>query len=82
MRSLIADGSYREYPTAAKWVGHVVAEVLSLDIDDDADKAKVKSIIKTWIANDVLRVEERPDETRQLRSFVVPGGVIPGSEHG
>lgn len=69
-------GSYRENIQARDWVGHAVARVLKLDLDDKHAKAKVKSLIRTWIKNDVLTVEMRPDHRRELRPFVVAGKPV------
>lgn len=39
------------------WVGLIVAEVLGLDLEDKSQKARVISMLKTWIASGVLVVE-------------------------
>lgn len=39
------------------WVGIIVAQVLGLDLEVDADKARARAIIKTWIASGILIVE-------------------------
>ena len=36
-------------------------------------KAKVKSIIRTWISNGAFKVEERADDRRETRKFIVMG---------
>ena len=56
---------------AKNWVGVIVAEVLGLDVEED--KARIKSLVKTWIDTDVLRVENLPDK-RQGRD--VPCVVV------
>jgi hypothetical protein len=61
----------RANPQAKQWVGHIVAEVLGLDPEED--KARIKSLVKTWIDTDVLRVEHLPDK-RQGRD--VPCVVV------
>ena len=67
------DGTYRKDPRADKWIGHAVAEVVELDTEDEADRRQIKELLKTWFANGVLDTEERKDEARRLRTFVVPG---------
>lgn len=59
VQQAIAAGEYAENAQATRWVGHVVAEVLGLDTGDPADKARIKSLLKTWITSDVLKVEHR-----------------------
>ena len=61
----------RANPQAKNWVGHVVADALGLDVEED--KARIKSLIKTWIDTDVLRIEQVPDK-RQGRD--VPCVVV------
>lgn len=82
VRGRVADGSYRENSQAEEWVGIVIADVLDLDLDDQADKDKVKSLIKTWLASGVLKVEKQSDGGRKKRKFVAPGSTIPGANHG
>lgn len=60
-------------PQSKQWVGHIVADVLGLDISDKNSKAKIKSIIKTWIANKALRIVEKPDGRRRIKEFVTVG---------
>lgn len=66
---------------AQDWAGHVVANVLGLDVTRKADKARIKSMLKKWIANQVLAVERLPHGNKgNRRPFVVAGPVIPGGE--
>jgi hypothetical protein len=44
--------------------------VLGLDLVDATAKAKVKSLLRTWIENKALKVVLRPDESRHERPFV------------
>jgi hypothetical protein len=46
---------------------------MNLDIKDSYVRAKVRHMDSTWIANDALRIVERPDRTRMMRKFVVVG---------
>ena len=73
VQSRIAAGRYRESLQATDWAGHVVASVLHLDMGNKAHRAKVTAILKTWIANDMLRVVEAQDEQRRLRKFIEMG---------
>lgn len=78
----IAGGDYRESEQATDWVGHVIGDVLGLDAGpakgrtaaQKADRARVKSIIATWRANDALRREFRHSgrDGREV-PFIVPG---------
>jgi hypothetical protein len=68
-----AEGDYRESSQAKKWIGHLVAVVLGLDLGDSRQHAKVKSLLKIWFENGVLVVERRKDASRQERPFVSVG---------
>jgi hypothetical protein len=73
MRTMAAEGKYRKDSRAEDWIGRAVAEVLDLDLDDEADRKQVKDILKTWFANGVLEVKPQKDGTRHERAYVVPG---------
>jgi RecA-family ATPase len=71
VQKAIAAGSWRQSAGAKKdWAGQAVADVLDLDLTDPAAKAKVKSLLRTWIENKALKVVQRPDESRHERPFV------------
>ena len=55
---------------AVSIVALVVADVLGLDLTDPASKARVKTLLKTWIENKALKVVQRPDESRHDRPFI------------
>lgn len=80
IRTNCASREWRESPQAKKWVGKMVADVIGLDLDNPADKYKVKRQVKTWINNGVLKVEELFDDSRQKRKFVMPGNTISGAK--
>jgi hypothetical protein len=73
VRTMAAEGSYRKDSRAEDWIGRAVAEVLDLDLEDEADRKQVKDILKTWFANGVLDVKPQKDGTRHERTYVVPG---------
>ena len=65
-----------DYPNAdvrsSNWIGNIVAEVFEKDLEKISDKGMVKRMIKTWIENDVLRVEKHKDKRsgREIRVVV------------
>ena len=67
----------RESSQSLNWVGIPIAEMLGIDITEKKGKAKVSSIIKTWIKTNVLAVE-RISDNRQARevSVIVVGEWI------
>ena len=63
----------RENVQAVDWVGHTIAQVLGLNSDAKADKSKIKTLIRTWIANGALRLERTTDANGKSRPIVVVG---------
>lgn len=72
---------FRESSQSKKWVGVAVADMLGIDVSEKQGKARVSSIIKTWIKTNVLAVEKITD-SRQARevSVVVVGEWISSDE--
>lgn len=71
VRSMAATGDYRSDARSPDWIGLLIASVLKLDAEDDLKR--IKSVLKTWLGNGVLKVVTRKDGTRHERSYVVPG---------
>ena len=70
---------YRANVQAKHWVGNAVATVLGLDGSDKAHRARIGMIMKTWIANDALRVEttESKRDGREVPCVFVGNWVKP-----
>jgi len=68
--TLIRAGRWRENVQAADWVGKPIAEALGLDLANKADKAKVKAVLKSWMAASSLAVVDGLDDDRKSRKFV------------
>jgi AAA domain len=73
VQAKIGAGRYRDSPQSQDWAGNAVASVLRLDLSNKARKAKAASVLKTWIANGMLRVVEAQDGQRRLRKFIEVG---------
>jgi len=73
VRNLVREKEFRADSRATDWIGKLVAERLKISLADDAGKAKVKRVLKTWTMNGVLATEVRPDRNRNKCEFVVPG---------
>ncbi len=74
VQDALATGEHGENVQAKDWAGIAVAETLGLDLDDKAAKARVKSLLRTWIKNKALRIEERPDGRQgRNRKVIVVG---------
>ena len=70
---------WRADQRAKAWVGHAVAQVLGLDLDDDHDRARVKSMLKTWLDHGLLVTKGGLDERSERRTFVVVGNWMPAN---
>jgi hypothetical protein len=77
-RELVRTGAYRLDSRARDWVGYAIATVLGINIaygaeNDLKDIARIKQVLATWLKNKVLATENRKDDKRRDRDFVVPG---------
>lgn len=73
VQARIADGRWRASSQATDWVGYAVASVLKLDASNKAHRAKIKAMLKQWIANGALVVVGGLDAKREKRPFVEAG---------
>lgn len=81
-------GAYRADSRSPEWFGYKLAEHLHLDVSHGDrgptgaahDVAKVKLIIAQWLRNKVLATEERTDDKRRKRVFIVPGSYEPSDQ--
>jgi len=73
VRAAVAVGEWREDIRASNWVGVAVAGALGIDLDEVQAKARVKTMIKTWVQNGVLEVVQGFDQARRPKNFVVVG---------
>jgi hypothetical protein len=81
-RELARTGAYRANTRSPEWFGWRLAEHLNIPIRHGGDNApseiaRVKAIIKKWLQNNVLEVEERVDEHRKRRDYIVAGSFQP-----
>ncbi|WP_068082684.1 AAA family ATPase [Novosphingobium rosa] len=74
-QGLIADGNWRESIQSPEWAGKVVADVLNLDLDDKAQKAKAANILRTWIKSGSLVVSRETDGKGNPRPFIRVGST-------
>jgi hypothetical protein len=75
VQEAVAAGTWRQNVQAKDWVGKAIAGALDLDLDNKADTAKVKGLIKRWLADGHLVVVTGLDEKRNERSFIEVGKV-------
>jgi hypothetical protein len=73
VQAKVSAGRWRKDVQAKDWVGKAVADALGLDADNRADKSRIISLLKTWIANGALKVVKQDDEKRMERAYVVVG---------
>lgn len=73
-------GEWRENSQAKDWVGHAVAAVAGLSVDDD--KGRIKAIIKSWKNSGALATERRADKNGDERPYIVVGKPVDPSEIG
>jgi hypothetical protein len=72
----IAKGEWRADPRAENWAGKAVAEVLGLDLQNEAARAPVRSLLAEWRRTGALKVIKRRTEGRKIRDFIEVGEWI------
>ncbi|MEC9065712.1 MAG: AAA family ATPase [Pseudomonadota bacterium] len=72
----IAAGEWGDSVQAKDWAGYAVAEVIGADLDDKADKARVKSLLRTWKETGALKVESRGTDKGRKKPFLVVGNPV------
>ena len=68
----LCEGDHAESAQAANWAGYAVADVLAIDADDTG-KARIKSLLKTWLKNKALKIDTRhnPRTCRDQRLIII-----------
>ena len=77
-RKLAATGEYRADMRSPKWIGYALATHFDLKIvhkgnNDQKDLERLKTIIKTWLSNKVLKIDERKDDDGKTREYMAAG---------
>ena len=73
VQAAIAEGRWRESSQAKDWAGYAVAKAMGLDATNKMNRAKIASLLKTWIKTGALVIAEGQDEQRKRRSFIEVG---------
>ena len=71
----LADGQWRESSQATAWAGRAIIDALGLDFGSHRDKAKVKTLLRMWVADGSLLVVEGKDDKRNVRTFIRPAAT-------
>ncbi len=72
-QAAIAVGRWRASIQSKDWAGIAIAKALNLDPTSKPHRAKISSLLKTWIANDMFIVVDGLDANREKRSFIEVG---------
>jgi len=73
VRHAVGEKPYREDSRSPNWVGKLLAQKMHLNLENPKDKATVRAVLDRWFKNGVLAKEEKEDEHRKMRTFVVAG---------
>ena len=76
VQARVAQGEWRASDQTTDWVGIPIAEALDFDLDKPSHKRRVKTMLKAWLEEGVLRTEHRKDSSRQTRPYVVVGREV------
>lgn len=70
--ALIKAGDWRRDPRAGDaWIGVPIAQGLGLDLFNEEEKGRVKSVVAEWIKAGTLQEVTRNDAQRRPRTFVI-----------
>lgn len=77
VQSVVAGGEWREDSQAAAWVGVVVGPIIGRSAekgkDNEVDRAVIRKVVATWIANGALVVVREKDSKGTDRNWVRVG---------
>jgi hypothetical protein len=77
VQAAVAAGEWAENPQAGNWVGYAIAEVLDWDANTKPGQQRIKTVLKTWIENKVLRVDRRfVKRDGREKPFIVVGDLV------
>ncbi|WP_408590043.1 AAA family ATPase [Novosphingobium sp.] len=76
VQDVIADGDWRADPQSAAWAGKAVAQVLGLDVENPRDKARIKALLKEWIANKAFVTFEAKGPKGKVVDFLKVGELV------
>ncbi len=79
VQQIIAAGEYGANVQANDWAGQAVADVIGADLDDPADKSRVKSLLRQRTDNKAFKIEARivAGRSRKKPYLVVADAVDP-----
>jgi hypothetical protein len=63
----------RKYPSSPRWVGKLVARELDLNIDNEGDARRIKTMLRTWLSTGALKTVERQNEKREAVEYIEVG---------
>ena len=69
-------GGARASEQADDWAGHIIGEALGIDTGQKAGEKRVAAMIAQWRKSGVLAVEQRPDDGRRMRPYLIVGDWV------
>lgn len=72
----IASGEWRAHFPASDWAGKAIASVIGADVDNSADRHRVKALLKDMLAKGELVPAQRQDANRKKKEFIVVGEPV------
>ena len=76
IQAAVGNGEWREDIRSNDWVGHAIGSIVGKDPNDRAHKRQIAEMVRQWIKNGVLDIENRLDAKRMRRAFVVTGRAV------
>ena len=70
-----AAGIFRYDWRSPDWIGHVVGNVLGWNSKDGPSRKRIEWILSEWIKDGHFKTEDRQDDKRKVRKFIVIGNT-------
>jgi hypothetical protein len=61
---------WKAAPQSPDWVGNAIAQGLRMDASVTSEREVIKTILKTWISEGLLKIVAQQDENRKTRDFI------------
>lgn len=74
VQKLVSEGVYKASEQANDWAGNAVAEVMGWNVLEKRDRARIKSVLNSWLKSGALKIDRRKDpKKREEKPYVIVG---------
>jgi hypothetical protein len=70
IKNRLALGQHRKDQQSKDWAGHIVGEILEIDMSVKANRQRVAKMLETWIESGELQAYKARDEYRAMKDYI------------